>query len=68
MTDQHIVVCLKDSSDTHPATYTQATRRRFTRKDAMEYARIGIAQERDPRIVPVIPVELDDQDYPIKKS
>ena len=65
--NQYIVICLKDFTEEDPASYVQATRKRFSYQGAMEYA-FNIAQSRDPHIVPVAYVRLDKNHYPIKSS
>jgi len=65
ITDQHIVICLKDFTEEDPATYVQATRKRFSYQNAIEYAS-SIAPSRCPRIVPVPYVRLNKKNYPIK--
>jgi hypothetical protein len=62
--EQHIIICLKDQTPENPATYVQATRRRFSLKDAKERIK-SIAPSRLPIIVPVPFVKLDENNYPI---
>lgn len=62
--DQHIVICLRDRSLYHPATYVQVTRRRFKKEDAEVYIRT-VSKERKPVIVPVPNVMVNQMGYPI---
>ena len=64
---QHIVICVKDFTEEDPATYVQATRKRFTFQGAIKYAST-IAPSRHPRIVPVPYARLDKNNYPVKSS
>jgi len=65
--NQHIVICLKDSTERDTATYVQVTRKRFTYMGALEYVQ-GVASSRHPRVVPVPDVTVDAKGYPIKTS
>ena len=67
MISQFIVICLKDKTEQNPATYVQATRRRFSYDDAMKRAQ-GISPERKPLVVAVPWVETDEYGYPVKTS
>jgi hypothetical protein len=62
---QYIVICLKDKTEQHPATYVQTTRKRFADEDeALDYMKV-IAPSRMPVVVPVPEVELDERRYPV---
>jgi len=58
---QYIVICMDTGKE-----YVQATRRRFsTRKSAVDYAwTIGISSSRDPHVVAVKAVKIDENGYP----
>ena len=62
--NQYIVICLDDKTEENPSTYIQATRKRFTYQEALEYM-FHIAPSRQARIVPVENVPLDENGYPI---
>jgi len=65
--DQYIVICLKDFTADDPATYVQASRRRFSNQEAIIYAQ-DVAPSRDPRVVSVAYVRVDKKGYPIKNT
>jgi hypothetical protein len=65
MKKQFIVICLKDSSEKHPATYVQVTRRRFISKREANTYMEGVSPERTPVAIPVAAVEVDENNYPI---
>ena len=62
---QYIVICLKDKTEDHPATYVQVTRKRFTDQDnALDYTKM-IASSRTPVVVLVPDVEVNEKGYPV---
>lgn len=62
---QFIVICLKDSSPEHPKTYVQPSRRRHLSEDEAQKYKNGIAPSRQPVIVQVPEVRLNDWNYPV---
>jgi len=63
MNKQYIIICLKDKTFEDPATYVQGTRKRFTKEEAEDHIKL-IAPSRNPVIVQVPSVKLDENDYP----
>lgn len=64
MKKQYIVICMCDSDNTHGLHHVQATRRRFeSLRKAKAYA-YGIPETRDPQVVKVRAVSVDDKGYP----
>ena len=59
-----IILCLKDRTKEDPATYVQPTRKRFTYREAKHRIE-AIAKSRNPVIVKVPYVEVNDEGYPV---
>lgn len=65
---QYIVICLKDKTEQHPATYVQPSRKRYTKEeDAIDRTK-SIAPSRNPVVVEVPEIELDEKGYPILQN
>jgi len=67
MSEQYIVICLKDTTERDVATYVQVTRRRFSYQQAIEYMP-AIAPSRHPRMVAVPAVKINKERYPVNEK
>ena len=62
---QYIIICLKNKTEFHQATYVQPTRERFLTRKSAKLTAQALDQARDAIIIPVAPVEIDKNNYPI---
>lgn len=65
---QAIVICLKDSTPEHVATYVQASRRRFASAEDAQLYCDSVAASRNPTVVQVPFVKVDQDGYPTQQE